>query len=409
MLLACSRTSSAGRDLPAGVYVAIVPILIWATSVAGVCFGVILWFVAEIIMAPMLGAEVFSTALGGLPAAARTARYLVYGATLGSVASHSAALRGVRLTRLMRARLFSLNRMCSSKGIRFSRGQPALLAFLRSVSKLAGKPAIPACLKNPIRPMSIPLSEPSDDPFVACDAACTAGIESILVPNHFLLPLRWSCAIATAQARVPWPKMTDRLGVRCRLRGIDHQGGSGFLQAVNQRFKQLPHGLQDIIVEQRSHLFPQQAFAAPFGPRRLEQRATELLHLIQKCQHHQRGKHHREVLIAMAKIVLEVIALVFQVLNVSFSMCHEHGPLHEPINRALVHAQVSHPTKMLDFAPDRFPAFDEINLKLGIGLIERHPADKAKAMVNARFAVLTLIIGDTTRLLSLDHLLEQNA
>ena len=26
----------------------------------------------------------------------------------------------------------------------------------------------------------IPLSEPSDDPFVACDAACTAGIESIL-------------------------------------------------------------------------------------------------------------------------------------------------------------------------------------------------------------------------------------
>ena len=26
----------------------------------------------------------------------------------------------------------------------------------------------------------IPLLEPSDDPFVACDATCTAGIESIL-------------------------------------------------------------------------------------------------------------------------------------------------------------------------------------------------------------------------------------
>ena len=45
-----------------------------------------LWFVAEDVMAPMLGAEIFSTALGGLPAALRALLgYLVYGATLGSV------------------------------------------------------------------------------------------------------------------------------------------------------------------------------------------------------------------------------------------------------------------------------------------------------------------------------------
>jgi hypothetical protein len=38
-------------------------------------------------MAPMLGVEVFSTALGGLPAALRALLgYLVYGATLGSIA-----------------------------------------------------------------------------------------------------------------------------------------------------------------------------------------------------------------------------------------------------------------------------------------------------------------------------------
>jgi hypothetical protein len=45
----------------------------------------------------------------------------------------------------------------------------------------------------------------------------------------------------------------------------------------------------------------------------LEQRATQLLDLVdQKRQHHQYGKHYREMLIAMANIVLEVIALVYQ-------------------------------------------------------------------------------------------------
>jgi len=52
----------------------------------GMLWAGLLWFVAEVIMAPMLGAEVFSTALGDLPAALRALLgYLVYGATLGGV------------------------------------------------------------------------------------------------------------------------------------------------------------------------------------------------------------------------------------------------------------------------------------------------------------------------------------
>ena len=55
-------------------------------ALQGMLWAGILWFVAEVIMAPMLGAEIFSTALGGLPAALRALLgYLVYGATLGSV------------------------------------------------------------------------------------------------------------------------------------------------------------------------------------------------------------------------------------------------------------------------------------------------------------------------------------
>jgi hypothetical protein len=52
----------------------------------GMLWAGLIWFSAEVIMAPMLGAEIFSTAMGGLPAALRALLgYLVYGATLGSV------------------------------------------------------------------------------------------------------------------------------------------------------------------------------------------------------------------------------------------------------------------------------------------------------------------------------------
>ena len=52
----------------------------------GMLWGMLLWCVAEGVLAPMLGAGVFSAALGGFPAAVRALLgYLVYGATLGGI------------------------------------------------------------------------------------------------------------------------------------------------------------------------------------------------------------------------------------------------------------------------------------------------------------------------------------
>jgi hypothetical protein len=52
----------------------------------GMLWAGLIWFGAEVIMPPMLGAEVFSAALGGIPAAMRALLgYLVYGATLGGI------------------------------------------------------------------------------------------------------------------------------------------------------------------------------------------------------------------------------------------------------------------------------------------------------------------------------------
>jgi hypothetical protein len=52
----------------------------------GMLWAGLIWFVGEVIIAPTLGAGVFSEALGGLPAATRALLgYLVYGATLGGI------------------------------------------------------------------------------------------------------------------------------------------------------------------------------------------------------------------------------------------------------------------------------------------------------------------------------------
>ena len=61
----------------------------------GILWAGLLWGVTEVLIAPMLGAGVFSTALGGFPAAGRALLgYLVYGAALGSFVG--AAERGNR-------------------------------------------------------------------------------------------------------------------------------------------------------------------------------------------------------------------------------------------------------------------------------------------------------------------------
>jgi hypothetical protein len=59
--------------------------------IKGMLWAVLLWCIAEGILAPMLGAGVFSAALGGFPAAVRALLgYLVYGATLGGIAGAAA-------------------------------------------------------------------------------------------------------------------------------------------------------------------------------------------------------------------------------------------------------------------------------------------------------------------------------
>src|SRR5215831_16694061 len=114
------------------------------------------------------------------------------------------------------------------------------------------------------------------------------------------------------------------------------------------------------------------------------------------------------MLVAVAEIVLEVVALIFQCIErLVFDAPTGSGPLHEPVNRALVQPQVGDPAEVLGFAFGRFPALYEVDAQCGVGGIEGPITDKAKAMVDALFGVVTLVIGDAASLLGLCDLLEQ--
>src|SRR6266446_3761757 len=95
------------------------------------------------------------------------------------------------------------------------------------------------------------------------------------------------------------------------LRGIRKDHRVGLCETNIERFKQLPHRMKAVIIEQRSHPLPQQPLAAKLCPHGPKQGTTELLRLIhQKRQHHQHGKLHGEVLLAVTVVVLKVVALV---------------------------------------------------------------------------------------------------
>ena len=196
---------------------------------------------------------------------------------------------------------------------------------------------------------------------------------------------------------------------RYRLRGIEGQLGSGFLPAIKQRFEQVLHGVQRIIIEQGSHALPQPALAAHLGPYRLEQRTAQLLDLIhEKGQHHQHGKHHREVLVAMTKMVLEVVPLVFQrVERLIFNPPAGPTTPHDLVHRAFGHPQVAHPTEMLHLVAVPLPVLQKVHPNVGIGLIERQVTGEAKAMAQPALGILAIIIAYLARFLSRRDLREQ--
>src|SRR5215471_20390634 len=198
---------------------------------------------------------------------------------------------------------------------------------------------------------------------------------------------------------------TDERG----LRRIREDQRVGLVKTNIERCKQLSHRIEAIIIEQRSHPLPQQPLAAQLRPHRPKQGTTELLRLIhQKRQHHQHGKHHGEVLLAVTVVVLKVVALVLErVERLIFDLPACPATPHELVDVALAYAQVRHPAEVLHLLWASLPVLDEIDPYVPSGPIEWHVIDKAKLMYNFSGAVMPLIIGNVTRFFGRLHLRKQ--
>ena len=72
----------------------------------------------------------------------------------------------------------------------------------------------------------------------------------------------------------------SRSRTRVTLGRIRCNDGVGFLETIQERFEELAHGRQGIVIKKRAHPLPQQTFPPQLRPDRLEQRTTQLLGLI---------------------------------------------------------------------------------------------------------------------------------
>ena len=139
---------------------------------------------------------------------------------------------------------------------------------------------------------------------------------------------------------------------------------------------------------------PTTGACSPAVPYRLN-RAQQLLGLVhQKQQHHHHSKDYREIVHAMAVVVLEVIALIFQRIEcLIFNLPPRPSSAHQGIDVALAHPQVRHPTKVLDSVSAHLPVLNEINPYCRVRLIEGHIIDKAKPMHQTGGTVVSFIRG----------------
>ena len=131
-------------------------------------------------------------------------------------------------------------------------------------------------------------------------------------------------------------------------------------------------GVKRQFVKERAHAFPQVAFAARPSPGSLKEVASELLSLVNgKGQHHQEGKDDREVLFPMPKVVLEMIALVFEGIEgliLDFPTCPPAPAQNEGV--VFVDGKVGDPTEMAGGVAVDFPVFEEIDPYMGIRLVQ---------------------------------------
>jgi hypothetical protein len=110
----------------------------------------------------------------------------------------------------------------------------------------------------------------------------------------------------------------------------------------------------------------------------------------------------------MPIVVFAIIPLVFQrIARLVFALPPGASSPHEGKAVALTHAQVRHPTEVLDLGSAALPGRDEVAPDVDVRGIAWHLMDQSKALPHSGRAVVSFIIGHTPSLFRRLDLLEQ--
>ena len=140
----------------------------------------------------------------------------------------------------------------------------------------------------------------------------------------------------------------------------------------------------------------------------VEQSAAQLLGLIyQERQHHEHGKHDRQMLRVMAVIVLKGVALVFQGMEGLVCDFPAGATSSHEVKDIPSHPQVGDPAAVLALVVAHRPGRDKIDPHLRVRRLEGDIIEQAKSMDQPCGAVVPFIRGHAPGVLRGLALLEQ--
>lgn len=211
-----------------------------------------------------------------------------------------------------------------------------------------------------------------------------------------------------AQGPNPEPKSEDR-SKEGKLGCVMNDNASFDMKTKGNSAPNGGEGVKRQFKKERAHAFPKMAFAARPLPGGLKEVASKLLSLVNgKSKHHQEGKDDREMFFSVPKVVLEMIALIFEGVEgliLDFPTCPS-APA-QGVDVVLVNGEVGDPTEMAGGVAVDFPVFEEIDPQMGIRFVQGDIVEKAKAMGDTLTGELKLSRAPLG--LSLRHIVEQIA
>jgi len=137
-----------------------------------------------------------------------------------------------------------------------------------------------------------------------------------------------------------------------------------------------------------SYLLPQGSLGFPLLPGGLEERAAQLLYLVnQKGQHHEQDQHLTEMLLSQAEVVAELVSLVFQGVEcLVLYFPPGAGAAHKLVDILPGDLQIRNLAEMLFFTgfAVEFPIFNKGYQFILVRLVERGAVHNTEAMSYSR-------------------------